>query len=99
MVKSYKERVKARLPVVTAEVGNVENHQVATLGLCCISADLSQCEDILDKALAMARGLGDAVLLDARREVLPFGEGGSELRGGLERALSEVAFDNKYGEE
>ncbi len=96
VVKSYKERLKARLPVVVAELGDVEGYQLATLGLCTVSGELGQSEEIILKALAMARSLADALVLDARHEVIPFGDKGGALRGGVE-SLELSALDDKYG--
>ena|SRR5690606_33757157 len=97
VVKSYKERLKARLPVVVAELGDVESYQLATLGVSCINGELGQCEEIIQKALGMARSLSDALVLDTRHEVIPFGERGESLRGGVETLLDAEALENKYG--
>lgn len=97
VIKSYKERLKARLPVVVAELGDAESYGLATLGMCAVSGELSQCQSIIDKALAMAHSLGDAMVVDARHEVIPFGERGCSLGGGIESALGSDALDDKYG--
>ena len=97
VVKSYKERLKARLPVVVAELGDVESYQLATLGLCTVSGDLNQCEEVMHKALSMARSLADALVVDARQEAIPFGEKGNALRGGIESSLDDQLLDDKYG--
>jgi len=99
VVKSYKERLKARLPVVVAELGDIESYQLATLGLCTVSGELTLCEEILQKALGMARSLADALLIDAAHEVLPFGDRGSSVRGGLEQLLDESVISDKYRDE
>lgn len=99
VVKSYKERLKARLPVVVAELGDIESYQLATLGLCTVSGELTQSEEILQKALGMARSLADALLIDSAHEVIPFGVRGSSVRGGLEQTLEESAIADKYQDE
>ena len=99
VVKSYKERLKARLPVVVAELGDIESYQLATLGLCTVSGELTLCEEILQKALGMARSLADALLIDAAHEVLPFGDRCSSVRGGLEHILDESVITDKYRDE
>src|SRR5688572_12019111 len=96
VVKSYKERLKGRLPVVVAELGAIESYQLATLGLCTVSGEVTLCEEILQKALSMARSLADALLIDAAHEVIPFGTRGSSVRGGLEQALGESVLTDKY---
>ena len=83
VVRSYKDRVKARVSVSIAEVGDVENHQLATLGLCAVARDGHAAHDLLEQALGVAEHLKDGIVVDARRKVLPFGEGGQELPGRL----------------
>jgi len=81
VVRSFKDRVRAKLPVTVAEVGDVERYQVATLGVAVISAEAPRCEEILASAVRMARTLPDAVLADVKTEILHFGSGGQSLRG------------------
>lgn len=95
VVKSFKDRLRAKLPVSVAEVGDLEALQVATVGLAVVSNETGRCHEILAAALSMARVLPDAVLCDVRTEVLPFGSGGKGLTSGIERALEADAFD--YG--
>jgi uncharacterized protein YlxP (DUF503 family) len=97
VLKSYKERLRARLPVAVAELGDVENYQTAAVGICCVSGDLRQAEDVIEKALGMAGVLSDAILADTRHEVIPFGELGNDLRGGIDAALDQALTD-KLGE-
>jgi len=99
VVKSYKERLKARLPVVVAELGDIESYHLATLGLCTVSGDVTLCEEVLQKALSMGRSLADALLIDAAHEVIPFGTRGSSVQGGLEHVLSESVIADKYQDE
>src|SRR5688572_12324253 len=93
VVKSFKDRVRARLPVSVAEVGDLERLQVATLGVAVVSNETARCHEILAAALAMARVLPNAVLCDVRTEVLPFGSGGNGLAGGIEQSLDAEAFE------
>ena len=83
MVRSYKDRVKARLAVSIAEVGDVENHQIATLGLCVVARDSHAAHDLLEQALGIAQHLKDGIVVDVRRTIMPFGEAGQELPSGL----------------
>lgn len=87
VVKSFKDRVRAKLPVSVAEVGDTDLLQVATLGLAIVSNDTSRCDEILSAAIAMARTLPDAVLCDVRTEIVPFGRGGRNLETGIEGVL------------
>lgn len=90
VVKSLKDRLRARLPVSVAEVGDVERYQVATLGVAVVSADAARCDEVLGNAGHMARSHSGAVLADLGTEVVPFGRGGSGVRGGIEHALDEL---------
>ena len=87
VVRSFKDRVRAKLPVTVAEVGDVERYQVATLGVAVISAEATRCEEILARAVSMARTLPDAVLADVKSELVHFGSGGSSLRGQVRDTL------------
>lgn len=98
VVRSFKDRVRARLPVSVAEVGDVELRQVATLGLAVVSADASRCREVLSSATSIAGGLGDALVADVATEVMSFGAGGSGVRGGIEHALdSAIAEGGRPG--
>jgi uncharacterized protein YlxP (DUF503 family) len=80
VVRSFKDRVRARLPVSVAEVGDVESWQIATLGIAVLSGDASRCEEVLAAARSMATTLHDALLTDVRTEILSFGRGGSGVQ-------------------
>jgi uncharacterized protein len=99
VVKSFKDRLRAKLPVSAAEVGNLEQLQVATLGVAVVANEAERCHEILSAVLGMARVLPDATLADVRTEVVPFGFGGQSLGGGIERALESRAddFDDPEG--
>ena len=88
VVKGLKDRLRARLPVSVAEVGDVEAWQVATLGVAVVSGDRVRCDQVLSQVLASARS-SEAVVADFRTEVISFGSGGSGLRRGIESALDE----------
>jgi uncharacterized protein len=94
VVKSFKDRVRAKLPVSVAEVGDTERLQVATFGLAVVSNDTARCHEVLAAALTMARMLPDAVLCDVRTEVVPFGAGGKSLGPGIEQALGSEPFEH-----
>jgi uncharacterized protein YlxP (DUF503 family) len=93
VVKSFKDRLRAKLPVSVAEVGDTEALQVATLGLAVVSNETGRCHEILASALSMARTLPDAVLCDVRTEVVPFGAGGKGLATGIEGTFERDPFD------
>jgi hypothetical protein len=88
VVKSFKDRVRARLPVTVAEVGDVERYQLATLGVAVVSGDSERCREVLSRVRSLADQMGDAVLADVRTEVVSFGSGGQGIRGGIEEVLA-----------
>jgi len=97
VVKSFKDRVRAKLPVSIAEVGDVERYQVATLGLSVVSRDKALCGSVLSQARSMAASLGGALLADAAVEVVSFGDGGTGIRGGIEHALED--FESPWSDD
>jgi uncharacterized protein YlxP (DUF503 family) len=89
VTRSFKDRLRAKLPVSVAEVGDAEAYQVATFGVAVVSGDASRCREVLSSAVSMAGSLGDAILADVRKEVLSFGRGGDNMREGIETLLEE----------
>jgi hypothetical protein len=87
VVKSFKDRVRARLPVSIAEIGNLELYQVATLAIAVVSGQSSRCSEVLSYAKSMAASLNGALLADAATEIISFGASGKSLRGGIEDVL------------
>ncbi len=87
VVKSFKDRVRARFPVSIAEVGDLERYQVATLGVAVVAGDSGRCTEVLSAVSRAAEQANDAVLADVATEIVPFGAGGSGIRGGIEQAL------------
>jgi uncharacterized protein YlxP (DUF503 family) len=102
VVKSFKDRARARLPISIAEIGDLERYQVATLGVAVVSGASSRCSEVLSHAASMATGLGEAILADVATEIVAFGAGGSSLGAGIEKALdrgSDVELDDEDQEE
>ena len=87
VIRSFKDRVRARFPVSIAEVGDSERLQVASFGVAVVSSDRSRCQELSDAVRSLAGNLPEAILADARSEVLSFGQGGEGLGGGIEHAL------------
>jgi uncharacterized protein YlxP (DUF503 family) len=98
VVRSFKDRVRSRLRVSVAEVGDVESWQVATLGVAVVSRDRVRCDETLSHATSMARSLSEAVLADVRTEIVSFGRAGAGLRGGIETMLDPVREDERDGD-
>ncbi len=79
VVRSFKDRVRARYPVSVAEVGDVERYQVAELAFAMVSGAAARCDEVMDQVVALANRLPDAVLAEVRTETIAFGSGGSSL--------------------
>jgi uncharacterized protein YlxP (DUF503 family) len=92
VVRSFKERVKSRIGVSIAEVDHHDKLQRATFGVAVVSGDAAVCEELLGRVTSLAGSLPDAILADRASEMIPFGEGGLGVRGGIE----ELA--GKFGE-
>ncbi len=84
VVRSFKERARARLPVSVAEVGNVGRHQVATIGVVTVARDSGYVNTVLSQVTELAQSSADGVLADVRTEILSFGPGGQGIDGGIE---------------
>jgi uncharacterized protein YlxP (DUF503 family) len=85
VVRSFKDRARARFPVSIAEIGDANRLQLASFGVAVVSNDTAVCHDVLNAVTAMATALSEAVLVDVRVEVLPFGDDGDGINGGHPR--------------
>jgi len=94
VVKSFKDRVRAKLPVSIAEVGDLEHPGIAYLGLAVVANESGRCNEILSAAVAMARVVPDGILADVRTELVSFGSGGKGIQHGIEASLD----DDVYGD-
>src|SRR5688572_31408169 len=90
VVKSLKDRIRAKMPVSVAEVGDLERYQVSTLGVAVVSNDAARCSEVMDSVVRMARGARDAVLADVATEIMTLGSGGKGIQGGIEQALGRL---------
>ena len=90
VVKSLKDRIRAKMPVSIAEVGDLERYQVATLGVAVVSNEAARCSEVMDSVVRMARGARDAVLADVATEITTLGSGGRGIQGGIEQALGRL---------
>jgi uncharacterized protein YlxP (DUF503 family) len=87
VVRSLKDRLTTKLRVSVAEVGELESPKHAWLGVAVVSNEAAHADSVLEEAAAMASTLPDAVLCDRATEIVPFGRGGTGVRGGIEDAL------------
>jgi hypothetical protein len=74
VVRSFRDRVRARFDVSIAEVADQDLHQRATFGVAVISGDSRICDEVLASVASLAGGLRDALLVDRRTEIVPVGE-------------------------
>jgi uncharacterized protein YlxP (DUF503 family) len=85
VVRSFKDRLRARLPLSVAEVGGLDVHQRAVIGVVAVSNDAAEVDSLLGSAAAMASDLRDAVLLDRAIEVISFVSEGRGVGTGAPR--------------
>ena len=88
VVRSFKDRLQAKLRVSVAEVGDSDNHSCAVIAMAVVSNSTAVCDEVMAYAATMASTLPDAVLADRATEVVSLGYGGSGLRGGIEQLWS-----------
>ncbi len=72
-----------------AEIGDVQQHQVASLGVVTVSRESNGCHKILQDVRQIASTLPEALLVNVKGEVLSLGENGTGLRGGIEEMLND----------
>lgn len=98
VIRSLKERVQHRLHLSIAEVGLQDHPQRAIFGVAVVSNDAVVCDQLLSEVASMAGTLRDALLTDRATEIIPFGEGGRGVQGGIEQALTIDHHDEDYDE-
>lgn len=79
VVRSFRDRVRARLDVSIAEVAHQDLHQRATFGVAVISSDARVCDEVLASVASLASNVRDAVLVDRSTEILTVSELASDL--------------------
>lgn len=101
VVRSFKERVRARGGVSIAEVGALDKTQRAVLGCACVAREAADVERALEAVAREAAGLGEAWLADRAVEIMPFGEGGEGVTGDMATRFGDDAFapDDEVDEE
>jgi uncharacterized protein YlxP (DUF503 family) len=84
VIHSVKDRLATRLRVSVAEIGELDDPRRATLGVAVVSNEAAQCDRVLEEAAHYAGTLAGALLTDRATEIVPFGEAGRGIRGGIE---------------
>lgn len=96
VVRSFKDRAASKFRVSIAEIGELDHPRYAWLGVAVVSNEAAQCDSVLAEVAAMASNLPDAILNDRATEILPFGRGGGQVRGGIEsldlRGSTQASF-------
>jgi uncharacterized protein YlxP (DUF503 family) len=82
VVRSLKDRVRARQPVSLAEVGDANRLQLATFGVAVVSNSSELCHDVLNAVTSMISEHPEAVLTEVSTEVVPFGDDGEGIAQG-----------------
>ena len=75
-VRSLKDRVQSRLRASIAEVGALDEHRRAILGVAVVSNDAARIDELLSAAASMAGNDKDAVLIDRASEIVTLGAEG-----------------------
>jgi uncharacterized protein YlxP (DUF503 family) len=70
VVKSLKERLSHRFNASVAEVGDLDHHRLAELGVAVVSNDAGHVRSMLDSIINFVRGDARAVVVDWSSELL-----------------------------
>lgn len=95
VVRSAKERLRSRLGLSVAEVGDVERWRLATLGAAVVSREAKVCTETLAAARSILAGVNGAVLCDVATEVQSYRSGGEGIDGGIEKALDPESVEGR----
>ena len=90
VVRSFKDRLRAKLALAVAEIGGLDAHQRAVLGVVAVSSEAAKVDELLSAAASLAAELRDAVLVDRALEIVPFGDEGKGV-GAIKSNRAAVA--------
>jgi len=99
VVRSFKDRMQSRFRVSIAEVGALDVPKRAVFGVAVVSSSATLCDQVLSDVASAANTLKHAVLDDRSMEIMPFGGEASGVRGGIEAALDDHAFQERWDDE
>ncbi len=85
VVRSFKDRVQARVRASIAEVGGHDDHQRCVFGVAVVARDAARVDELLSGVASMAGAIRDAVLTERAMEIIPFGDEGRGI---------ETSFDH-----
>ena len=72
VVRSFRDRVRARLDVSIAEVADLDLHRRATFGVAVVSSDAKLCDELLASVASLAENVRDAILIDRATKIESF---------------------------
>jgi uncharacterized protein YlxP (DUF503 family) len=73
VLKSITTRVRSKFNVAIAEVDDNDRWQLATIGICCVSNDGRQTNEVLSRVVSfISEGRFDIEILDHEIEIVPF---------------------------
>ncbi len=73
VLKSITTRVRSKFNVAIAEVDDNDRWQLAAIGVCCVSNDVRQTNEVLSRVVGfVSEGRFDIEILDHEIEILPF---------------------------
>jgi uncharacterized protein len=87
VVRSFRDKVRARLDVSIAEVDHLDLHQRATFGVAVVSNDATICDELLASVGKMANNVRDAVLVDRATEIMTINNLESVLEPGPAKSM------------
>ena len=70
VVRPVVAELRRRFPVSAAEVGHLDLHRRAEIGVAVVAADAAHCEEVLDAVEHLVARRPELVLLAARRQLL-----------------------------
>jgi len=69
IVKSIKDRIRAKFNVSIAEIGELDKWQLATLGIACVSNDARFANSVLSNVVDFINGVHQVELVDYEIEI------------------------------
>ena len=92
VVRSIVDRLRHRYNAAVAEVGDLDAHRSAVIGLTVVSNDASHVSSMLDTLTSAIAGASHALIVDRKMEVFHLGEG--EHLASSHEGRFETAWDD-----
>ncbi|MCZ7683094.1 MAG: DUF503 domain-containing protein [Sandaracinaceae bacterium] len=75
VIRRIVDRLRHRFNVAVAEVGDLDAHRSAVLGLAVVSNDARHANSMIDTLVSAVAGASEALVVDRRMEIVDMGEG------------------------